>query len=195
MPSTCSLRSATDPLDPVAALHFCCSVTPRPRLRYDRCEGTVEDETEKRTDHAARIGSRVGIGCIAAVVLLLVATIYPSVPLMLAVCAMSVPQALFAARVGRVLGPKIAAGSILRAVPIGALAGCFVLGSTGMTASVIGLFWGLHDGIRGKDWAYSYIGKPLVAVVFYGFFLAIPLGILGGLVIWSLTRVWNRSPK
>ena len=82
----------------------------------------MEDETEKRTDHAARIGSRVGIGCIAAVVLLLVATIYPSVPLMLAVCAMSVPQALFAARVGRVLGPKIAAGSILRAVPIGALA-------------------------------------------------------------------------
>ncbi len=143
----------------------------------------MESDSDRMATRASRVGAWVGVGCVALSALVLAVMVRPSVSLVLAVLAMAVPQCICANRVGLRIGPKIASGPALASVPLGALAGLVVLLCTALTASGVGLCWGIFDGIRGNDWAYSYVGKPFVAVLFYGFWIATPLGVLAGLLI------------
>lgn len=150
-------------------------------------EGEIVSDSAQEVVRASRIGGQVGVGCVAVAALTLSYLILPSVSLIWVVLGMAIPQAVCAWRVGLRIGPRIASGTTLAAAPFGMLAGLIVLCCTALAASGVGLCWGLWDGIRGSDWAYSYIGKPFLAVIFYGCFFAISLGLLAGLLIRMLT--------
>lgn len=144
-------------------------------------------EATAATARASRVGSLVGVGCVVLSAAVLALLTRQSLMLVLAVFAMAIPQAFVSYRIGERVGIKIANSPTLIAVPVGARAGLEVLLSTAITASAVGFCWGLRDGMRGSDWAYSYIGKPFLAVLAYGFFMAISLGVLAGLLIRALT--------
>ena len=146
----------------------------------------MEDETEKRTDHAARIGSRGrhrlhrGGGSLLGDDLSICSADAGGV------CDVGsgavLLRELVVCWVQRSLLDRFCAQCQSRA-----LAGCFVLGSTGMTASVIGLFWGLRRNPR-KGLGIQLHRQTAGCRRVLWILPAIPLGILGGFVIWSLTR-------
>lgn len=129
------------------------------------------------------VGRWVGVGCVVLTGTGLLAMIWPSRSLGLLLALITLAQALIARRVGTWAGPLIAQRSFRYAPVLGALSGAIVLGTTALSAMGVGLCWGLLDGLRSSDWAYSYLLKPPLAVLIYGWFLALLLGAVGGVLI------------
>ena len=139
-------------------------------------------------DDVRRIGGWTGLGA-AVFAGGLVAVLAGRDRLLLAmVAAGTVVLALLAVRAGRWVGPLIAVRSWPLAALLGVLTGLGLLLALALLASLVGLFWGIYDGVRGPDWAYSYLGKPLLAVIFYGSGLASLVGLCAGLCLRALTQ-------
>ncbi|MBL8632565.1 MAG: hypothetical protein JNM40_05025 [Myxococcales bacterium] len=178
-------------LFPFILLSLRCGVDPwcRSGVTFRRGIQVTQQEQSAQTLHAE--GRWVGVGCVVLTGSVLAVTVRPSLPLGLLLGLLTLSQALFAYRVGSTVGPLIAQRTWWWAPLLGALAGLILLGSTALAAMGIGLCWGLLEGIHGSDWAYSYLGKPPLAVLVYGSLIALPLGTVGGLLIRLLT--WLRS--
>ena len=139
-------------------------------------------------DDARRTGGWTGLGA-AVFVGVVVAVLAGQDRLLLGmVGAGTVVLALLAAWAGRWVGPLIAVRSWPLAALLGMLTGLGLLLALALLASLVGLCWGIYDGVRGPDWAYSYLGKPLLAVLVYGSGLASLVGLCAGLCLRALTR-------
>ncbi len=139
-------------------------------------------------ERARAVGGRTAVGCVVVLSLIL-ANLIKSVPhLVLTLLGMTVVLSLVAFRIGQVAGPRIAASPWQLAPLIGSLAALISLLSTALLAATVGLVWGLYDGVRGADWAYSYLGKPFLAVIYYGSLVAVLCGAAAGLLIRFLLR-------
>ena len=139
-------------------------------------------------ERARAVGGRTAVGCVVVLSLIL-ANLIKSVPhLVLTLLGMTVVLSLVAFRIGQVAGPRIAASPWQLAPLIGSLAALISLLSTALLAATVGLVWGLYDGVRGADWAYSYLGKQFLAVIYYGSLVAVLCGAAAGLLIRFLLR-------
>ena len=139
-------------------------------------------------ERARAVGGRTAVGCVVVLSLIL-ANLIKSVPhLVLTLLGMTVVLSLVAFRIGQVAGPRIAASPWQLAPLIGSLAALISLLSTALLAATVGLVWGLYDGVRGADWAYSDLGKPFLAVIYDGSLVAVLCGAAAGLLIRFLLR-------
>ncbi len=139
-------------------------------------------------DRARAVGGRTAVGCVVVLGLILASLITSAPHLALTLLGMTVVLSLCAFRIGQVAGPRIAASPLPLAPLIGSLAALCSLLATALLSATVGLVWGLYDGVRGADWAYSYLGKPFVAVIYYGSLVAVLCGAAAGLLIRFLLR-------
>lgn len=173
----------------ILALSYRVDPSRRSGVTFRRGIQVTQQEQPEQTLHAE--GRWVGVGCVVLTGTVLAVTVRPPLPLGLLLGLLTLSQALVADRVGSTAGPLIAQRTWWWAPLLGALAGLILLGSTALAAMGIGLCWGLLDGSFGRDWAHSYLVKPPLAVLVYGSPIALPLGVVGGLLIRLLT--WLRS--
>lgn len=147
---------------------------------------TAKSDGEADLERAKEIGSLTApaVAIATGVVLSIFATRQPA--LLACIAGATVVVALFARSAGRVAGQQIASRTFPAALGIGALGGLASLLVAAVTASVAGLIWSLHDQTHTPGWAYSYLGKPFLAVLSYGFVVALLLGVVTGLIIRGL---------
>ena len=139
-------------------------------------------------DRARTVGGRTAVGCVVVLGLILASLITSAPHLALTLLGMTVVLSLCAFRIGQVAGPRIAASPWPLAPLFGSLAALTSLLATALLSATVGLVWGLYDGVRGADWAYSYLGKPFLAVIYYGSLVAVLCGAAAGLLIRFLLR-------
>lgn len=128
------------------------------------------------------------MGCVVVLGLILASLITSAPHLALTLLGMTVVLSLIAFQIGQVAGPRIAASAWPLAPLFGSLAALISLLATALLSATVGLVWGLYDGVRGADWTYSYLGKPFVAVIYYGSLVAVLCGAASGLLIRFLVR-------
>lgn len=143
---------------------------------------------------AEAIGSRVGVGAALLMGGVLMASAGSAPGLLVSIAAVTVGVGSFAWFAGARVGRRIEPRGVGAALGIGALGGLASLLVAAVTASLVGAIWSLWDrsGLSAHD-AYSYLGRPAVAVLFYGAWFAVPLGALSGALIFLL--LWLRRPS
>ena len=137
---------------------------------------------------AAELGGYVGIGAAIVTGSMLAVSASGNLGLLVCVGVGTVAVASLARRVGRVAGPVIARRSVLPSVGVGIACGLICLVGCAFFAASLGLIWAGFDGFRDHSLVRNYLGKPFLAVLGYGLFPAIVVGILSGIVLWGLTR-------
>ena len=145
---------------------------------------------------AAELGGYVGIGAAIVTGSLLGISASGNLGLLVCVAVATVAVASLAQRVGQVAGPAIARRSLLPSVGVGIVCGLICLVGCAFFAAFLGLIWAGFDGFRDHYLVRNYLGKPFLAVLGYGLFPAIVVGILSGIVLWGLTRpLASREPQ
>lgn len=153
---------------------------------------TAKSDGDVDLQRAEKIGSwtATAVAIVTGVVLASFATRQPA--LLACVAGATVVVALFARGAGRVAGLRIASSAWPAALGIGALGGLASLLVAAVTAAAAGFLWSLHDQTHSPGWAYSYLGKPFLAVLSYGFLVALLLGVVTGLIIRGLLGAKRR---
>lgn len=136
------------------------------------------------------VGSRVGlvIALVTGSVLTTIALSNPALAFSIVLATAGVSAA--AHRIGRIAGAQIASRSAGAAFVIGMAGGAASLVVAGVLAAGIGAVWSLGDtqSLLSSETAWSYVGKPFLAVLTYGGVVAVALGATGGLIIWLWLR-------
>lgn len=140
-----------------------------------------------------RRGEQVGVGGALAMGGILAAAAYSNPALVACVAAATVAVALFAHRIGRAVGGRMARASIVEGLGLGILSGLACLACAAFCAGVLGMIWAAYDGFRDDFLLHNYLRKPVVAVLMYGLMPATLWGLLCGGALWGLTR--RRQPK
>lgn len=148
---------------------------------------------------AGAIGSRVGVGAALLMGGILMAFATGATGLLVSIAAATGVVAAFAwfagARVARRIEQQGRHG-LPAALGLGALGSVASLGVAAVTAGLIGGLWSLTDRSRfSADAAWSYLGKPTLAVLGYGVWFAVPLGVLAGGVIFLLLWLRRRAAR
>ena len=139
---------------------------------------------------AGAIGGRVGVGAALLMGGVLMAFAGGATGLLASIAGATAVVAAFAWFAGAQVGRRIAQHGLGAALGLGALGGAASLGVAAVTAGLIGALWSLADRSRfSADAAWSYLGKPALAVLVYGAWFAVPLGALAGGAIWLWLRL------
>lgn len=145
----------------------------------------------ERVRRAGAIGSRVAVGIAFLTGGVLLGAASGAKGLQLSVAVTTLVVAAFAWSAGAAAGRAIdkhGHRGLLAALVIGIAGGCASLLVASATGAVAGAAWGIWDHHAfGSDFIWSYLGKPALAVLLYGVWIAAVLGAVGGAIIY----VWN----
>lgn len=159
--------------------------------RRDRYTDVMSSSKSERVRRAGAIGSRVALGIAVLTGGVLLGAASGARGLQLAVAATTLVVAAFAWSAGATAGRAIdrhGHRGLLAALAIGIAGGSASLLVASVTGAVAGAAWGLWDHHTfGADFVWSYLGKPALAVLLYGVWIATVLGAIGGAIIY----VWN----
>jgi hypothetical protein len=146
-----------------------------------------------RMRYAGAVGSRVAVGIALLTGGILIGALSGATGMQLTVAAATLVVAAFAWSAGSAAGRAIERhGSLPPALAIGIAGGGASLVVASATGAVAGAIWGVSDGhILGMDFLRSYIGRPALAVLLYGLWIAVLLGAIGGLII----HLWLRRTR
>lgn len=145
---------------------------------------------------AGAIGSRVGVGAAVLMGGVLMAFATGATGLLVSIAAATAVVAAFAWFAGAWVARRIGRHGLPAALGLGALGGVASLGVAAVTAGLIGGIWSLADrSSLSAHAAWSYLGKPTLAVLGYGVWFAVPLGALAGGVIFLWLWLRRRAAR
>lgn len=133
----------------------------------------------------ARIGGRVVAVMTALVGLVALMPLRGEPVMIVAVVVTTVATALWGVRVGRYVGVRVGGGQVPTGL-VGSVGGLALLVGCAVIAAVVALVVGLAGGALSLGFVgllRDYPGKTLLAVLFYGWWIAVPSGFLGAYVM------------
>jgi hypothetical protein len=141
---------------------------------------------EEPAQRARRIGSQVAMAAGALSGLVLAGLSRGNLGLVACIVATTVVVMGFASHAGRIAGAAIAPRPWPMAIAIGALGGLASLLVAAMMAGICGAVWSLRDRASSAVTLWSYVGKPVLAVLSSGAVPALLIGTIVGLTIRGL---------
>lgn len=160
----------------------------------------MSSSKSERVRRAGTIGSRVALGIAVLTGGVLLGAASGAKGLQLSVAATTIVVAAFAWSAGGAAGRAIdkhGHRGLLAAMAIGIAGGSASLLVASAAGAVAGAMWGLWDHHTfGADFLWSYLGKPALAVLLYGVWIAAVLGAVGGAIIyvWNFQLLRRRAP-